>query len=556
MTAYDADYVIEHVTDMDMWEDRIWVNHFQRLYFVPIWRNANTQFMYQAKEWGYSLEKLNTSTMPHYRGFTFIRHPKNRFNGQMWRAVKNNPGTTPEHWIDTLKPGSIEPTEMHFTRQEHFLLNHNIDWYIDLDNLKWIHGEQQDDVVTHINHIISHYQGMANDKENRSPSKHFDLSPEDIRVIQQYYYNDVELYHRGIGNHKFDVGIVGAGNIGSALETLLQNNGIRTCSYDTHKISDTYSMVAEADVIWICVDTPTENWGDTSQDVASDYNYTNLKAALDLFAVPNKPIIVGCTVSPGTIRKLSREYPDCSLYYCPFLISQGDVLSGLRNPDCWFLGYKPGNSAELSRLRELIKRFSQSPIHTGTWEEAELAKVMYNSWIIQKINFANWVSDVADGLEPGTSADRVMTWLKKCDQLITSPAYMTPGWGDGGPCHPRDNLMLSWLSKELNLTYDPAWNNHITRLEQAKAVAKKAVNTELPVIILGKSYKLGVDSTTGSYSLLVAEEIKKLGSEVYFEDHKVPGDYCYILAHHDWYGHTPSQQSRTITIWKNNLEKH
>ena len=143
MTAYDADYVIEHVTDMAMWADRIWVQHELGLYFVPIWRNANTQFMYQAKEWGYTLEDFDTQTSD-YRGFTFIRHPKNRFNGQMWRAVKNNPGTTPEHWIDTLKPGSITPAEMHFTRQEHFLLNHNCDWYIDLDNLKLIHGEQQE----------------------------------------------------------------------------------------------------------------------------------------------------------------------------------------------------------------------------------------------------------------------------------------------------------------------------------------------------------------------------------------------------------------------------
>lgn len=554
MTVYDAQYVIDHWTDMDMWEDRIWVNHKWKLFFVPIWRNANTSFMYQAKEWGYSLQKYDTSTMTDYRGFTFIRHPKNRFNGQMERAVKNNKDTSVDYWIDTLRPNSFNETDMHFTRQEHFLFNHDIEWYIDLDNLKWIHGDPHDDVVNHINSIISHYGSSI--AENISVKKYADLSPEDIRVVQKYYYNDIELYHRAIGNHKFDVGIVGTGNIGSALETILQNNGIRTCSYDTHKISDTYSMVAEADTIWICVDTPTKNWGNSLEDVPSDYDYTNLRSALDLFAVPDKTIIIGCTVSPGTIRKLSKEYPNCNLYYCPFLISQGNVLDGLRQPDCWFLGHNPGNSMQLNQLKEKIKRFSPSPIYSGTWEEAELAKVMYNSWIIQKINFANWVSDITDRLAPNTNADRIMTWLKKCDNLITSPAYMTPGWGDGGPCHPRDNLMMSWLTQQLELPYDPAMHNHNVRLQQATLLAQKAVNTGLPVIILGKSYKPGVDSTAGSYGLIVAQLIQQLGGEVYFEDHDVPGDYCYILAHADWYGHTPSEQSRTITIWKNNLEKH
>ena len=26
--------------------------------------------------------------------------------------------------------------------------------------------------------------------------------------------------------------------------------------------------------------------------------------------------------------------------------------------------------------------------------------------------------------------------------------------GDGGGCHPRDNIALSWLARELDLSYD------------------------------------------------------------------------------------------------------
>ena len=31
---------------------------------------------------------------------------------------------------------------------------------------------------------------------------------------------------------------------------------------------------------------------------------------------------------------------------------------------------------------------------------------------------------------------------------------MKAGMGDGGACHPRDNIALRWLAKELDLGYD------------------------------------------------------------------------------------------------------
>jgi UDPglucose 6-dehydrogenase len=341
------------------------------------------------------------------------------------------------------------------------------------------------------------------------------------------------------------IGIYGLGNIGTALKELLECHwDLKVSGYDPRvEASDTIEEVNDSDVIWICVDTPTAAWGDRIDDQPGDYDYTNLKAVLQNIDT-GVPVIVGCTVSPGTCRKL--EYSG-DLFYMPFLISQGDIKSGLISPDCWFIGTDGETNPRIVEL--LLTRFSKSKTNVGTYEEAELAKVLYNSWIIQKINFANWAGDLAYRLENANS-QRIMAWLKASDKLITSNSYMTPGWGDGGPCHPRDNLMMSWLSRQLGLSYDPAWNNHRQRIEQAKALAKRAVGFDLPIIILGRSYKAGVDSDVGSYSLLVAEFIKQLGGTVYFEDYTTPGDYCYILAHNNWYGHIPSTTSKFINLWK------
>jgi len=517
--------VIENVNDMNIWHNKVWVNHVTQTYFVPIWRNGNTEFMYLADKFGYVLDKLEN---PEYTGYAFIRHPIKRIAGQIWRGMENQ-GFTLEHCIENLQTDA----DPHFRTQQSFLDAYDCEHLIDLDNLQPVGN-------VHIDAVIEY---MLEQEQPRSANKNKQQIQQQLvnykSEIETAYHADYELYYRD--REPAHVGVIGNGKIGSVLIEVLNSAGITTSVYDIKGPTDTVERVLSSRLLWICVDTPTDSWGDTADDQATNFDYTRLQAALDQFACVGKPTIVGCTVAPGTTRSLS-ETTDNHLIYMPFLISQGDVSRGLTHPDCWFVGGPYHNTVE-----HVIKEISESDIHWGSFEEAELAKAMYNAWIIQKINFANWAGDL--GYELDADAHKVMHWLTKCDQLITGPAYMTPGWGDGGPCHPRDNLMMSWLNTKLGIDYDPAWNNHTVRIMQAEHMAQRAISTELPVIILGKSYKRGIDDTTGSYSVLVANIIRDMGGEVYFEDHTQPGDYCYILAHNEWYGHTPSEKSEIINVW-------
>ena len=38
-------HVIQQVSDMNIWYDAVWVNIQQQTFFVPIWRNGNTEFI-------------------------------------------------------------------------------------------------------------------------------------------------------------------------------------------------------------------------------------------------------------------------------------------------------------------------------------------------------------------------------------------------------------------------------------------------------------------------------------------------------------------------------
>jgi UDPglucose 6-dehydrogenase len=115
------------------------------------------------------------------------------------------------------------------------------------------------------------------------------------------------------------------------------------------------------------------------------------------------------------------------------------------------------------------------------------------------------------------NVDVVTRALQNSTKRITGPKYMTAGMGDGGPCHPRDNIALRWLAQELDLGYDIFSTIVSVREIQAKNLARflviESAKHNLPIFIHGKSFKPGVPYTDGSYSLLVGQYVKEITGE-------------------------------------------
>ena len=87
----------------------------------------------------------------------------------------------------------------------------------------------------------------------------------------------------------------------------------------------------------------------------------------------------------------------------------------------------------------------------GTWDECECIKVFYNTFISAKIGLVNMIQDVAEA-QGNINVDVVTDALRDSTQRIMA-SYMK-GMGDGGACHPRDNIALRYMSNELDLGYD------------------------------------------------------------------------------------------------------
>ena len=332
------------------------------------------------------------------------------------------------------------------------------------------------------------------------------------------------------------VAFVGLGKLGMPCAEAIAKKGIDVTGFDTtNKKSNLISIktsiqdtVRDRDIVFIAVPTPHESGYDgrtpTSDLPVKDFDYEavkNILIELDKVCNDEQMIVLISTVLPGTIRReLNPLYLKNKIVYNPYLIAMGTVEKDFLNPEMIMIGTKNGMagtgcSAKTYKLSNFYQRVCDNNprIEAGTWEEIEAIKIFYNTFISNKISLVNMIQDVAVRLG-NMNVDTVTTALAKSTERITGPAYMRAGMGDGGACHPRDNIALRWLAKELKLGYDLFASIMTARECQAKNMAQAILKHGKNVCFTSNTYKSGTDLVDGSYSLLVQHYIEQLGGHI------------------------------------------
>ena len=304
-----------------------------------------------------------------------------------------------------------------------------------------------------------------------------------------------------------------------------------------------------ANIIFIAAPTPHDPAYDGREPTAhlpnKDFDYTIVKDILtqvNEHCDRSKLVVLISTVLPGTTRReLEPLITNARFIYNPYLIAMGTVGWDFANPEMVMIGTEDG--AETGDARELINFYrpmmNNDPRYVvGTWDECECIKIFYNTFISAKLSLVNMIQDVSEK-QGNIDVDVVTDALKNSTRRIMGPSYMTAGMGDGGACHPRDNIALRWMSENLGLGYDLFDAIMEAREVQARNLAEKLVRTGLPnVVIVGKAYKPHVPYEAGSYSILVGHYVKEFGVNVYYDDDytgdKPPKDLgpaAYLLGH-------------------------
>ncbi len=303
----------------------------------------------------------------------------------------------------------------------------------------------------------------------------------------------------------------------SSIEPLLQKS--------TLKFGSMKEVVQHGDIIFVAVQTPhNERYEGVSRLPAErkDFDYTWLINCLkNLSRIveeggKDKILVIISTVLPGTLRKyiLPVVGPHVKLCYNPFFIAMGATMRDFLNPEFVLFGVVDEGAAQ--KAEEFYRTIHNAPFYKTTLENAELIKVAYNTFIGMKIAFANTIMEICHKV--GADVDAVMDALKLAKDRLISGKYLSGGMGDGGGCHPRDNIALSWLAKELNLSYDFFEAIMTAREKHTEWLADLVSEHNLPKVILGKAFKAGTNLTVGSPSILLANILKEKGHEYTFYD--------------------------------------
>ena len=232
-------------------------------------------------------------------------------------------------------------------------------------------------------------------------------------------------------------------------------------------------------------------------------------------------LVLISTVLPGTIRReLAPLVTNVKLLYNPYLIAMATVADDMVNPEMIMIGTKTGMQDDDCKSRShLLESFynqvcdNYPRVEFGTWEDVEGMKIFYNTFISTKVALVNMIQDVAHKLG-NMNVDHVTGALSRSTNRIVSAKYMKAGMGDGGACHPRDNIALRWLAKDLDLGYDMFESIMTAREKQAETMAKAILAYGKNIFFTSDSYKPGVNMPDGSSSLLLQHYVIKHGGKI------------------------------------------
>ena len=349
------------------------------------------------------------------------------------------------------------------------------------------------------------------------------------------------------------IGFIGVGKLGKdAAEVMAEKH--KVIGYDiTETSSDKFEMASSIkdvchnrELIFIAVPTPHHPDYDgrypTSHLPNKDFDYSIVNDVLDevnKHVNKDQLVVLISTVLPGTIRReFIDRIPNGRFIYNPYLIAMGTIKWDMVNPEMIIIGTEDGSTTgDAKLLLDFYETFITEGIRyeVGTWDEAEAIKIFYNTFISTKVSLVNMIQDVAEK-SGNINVDVVTGALERSTYRILGPAYMKAGMGDGGGCHPRDNIALRYMAEELGLGYDLFDAIMEAREKQAKNMATRLViesdKANLPIVILGESYKPDVHYKDGSSSILVGHYCESYGSaKKVTYDPVQPIKAVYLLGH-------------------------
>lgn len=278
--------------------------------------------------------------------------------------------------------------------------------------------------------------------------------------------------------------------------------------------NDVKTIVADSEVIIVCVGTPSKADGEVNLDYLRN---ALLEITTCLNANDEKFIVFRSTVPPGTTEGLIEQFvkdklPKVKVAFYPEFLREGTAVKDFTNYGRFVLGTNKNENVDA--LIKLLHVNENSPKFITDYKTAEYAKYVDNSFHALKVSFANEIFGL--GAELGINVTEAHKIFIADDKLNISHRYLRPGTPYGGSCLPKDVREIQHLKLKSERQFNLLENIIPSNQSFLKHLYKTITNFKVKKIaFVGITFKNNSDDLRESPMLILYQQLKQ--SEVGYE---------------------------------------
>jgi UDPglucose 6-dehydrogenase len=300
--------------------------------------------------------------------------------------------------------------------------------------------------------------------------------------------------------------------------------------------TDIAQGIAEADIIFVCVNTPTKTFGQGAGRASDLQYFEKVARQILLHARSAKVIVEKSTLPVRTAEAMDRIFRSggSSVHFevlsNPEFLAEGTAIADLEHPDRVLIGGHETESGRAARqlLVDIYARWipRERILTTNVWS-SELSKLVANAFLAQRISSINSIAELCEAT--GADIEEIARAIGTDSRI--GPKFLRASVGFGGSCFKKDILNLVYIAESLGLREVAAyWEQVVTMNEHQQArfvhqMVASMFNTIAGkrIAVLGFAFKADTGDTRESPAIAVCRGLAAEHAAVVISDpHALP----------------------------------
>jgi len=282
--------------------------------------------------------------------------------------------------------------------------------------------------------------------------------------------------------------------------------------------TDLASAVAEADVVFIAVGTPSRRG-----DGHADLSYIHAAARDIARAVSGFTVVVTkSTVPVGTgdeVERIMRETnpdADVAVVSNPEFLREGAAIADFKRPDRVIVGIEDERARQVMAEVYRPLNLNQAPVMFTQRRTSELIKYAANAFLAVKVTFINEIADLCERV--GADVQEVSRGVG-LDKRIGSK-FLHAGPGYGGSCFPKDTVALVKTAQDHDSPIRLVETTIAVNDQRKRAMARKVIGAcggevrGKTIALLGLTFKPNTDDMREAPSIAIVQALIDAGASI------------------------------------------